>query len=164
MASEKILACSKLLAGHGLSVAFAESATAGWLCSEFALAPESGKVLMGGIVCYDASLKESILGVPAELIKKFTPESQEVTAELARRLQPMIAADICIGVTGLTTPGGSETEDKPVGTMFISALIKGEMVNLRKVFKGSCEEIIQQTVDAVAALLIEQVAIKFSNR
>ena len=162
MASEKILACSKLLAGHGLSVAFAESATAGWLCSEFALAPESGKVLMGGIVCYDASLKESILGVSAQLIKQFTPESQEVTEQLAHRLPLLIAADICVGVTGLTTAGGSETAEKPVGTMFISALIKGEIVNLRKVFKGSCEEIIHQTVDAVAELLMEQVAIKMN--
>ncbi|WPU95651.1 CinA family protein [Mucilaginibacter sabulilitoris] len=45
MAEEKILICSKLLAQKGLTIAFAESATAGWLCSEFALAPESGRVL-----------------------------------------------------------------------------------------------------------------------
>jgi nicotinamide-nucleotide amidase len=158
MASEKILACSKLLAQHNLSVAFAESATAGWLCSEFAIAPESGEILMGAIVCYDASLKESILGVPGELIKNFTPESQEVTEELARRLPRVIPADICVGVTGLTTSGGSETAEKPVGTMFISALINGQVVNIRKVFAGSCEEIIHQTVEAVADLLIEQVA------
>jgi nicotinamide-nucleotide amidase len=163
MASEKILTCSKLLAENGLSIAFAESATAGWLCSEFALAPESGKVLMGGIVCYDASLKESILGISADLIKQFTPESQEVTEELARRLPRLIPADICVGVTGLTTAGGSETEEKPVGTMFISVFKGGEIVNFRKVFSGKCEEIIQQTVDAVATLLVEQVKIRDAN-
>src|ERR1700712_4976939 len=109
MAEPKIFACSKLMAEKGLSIAFAESATAGWLCSEFALTPESGKVLMGGITCYDASLKESLLKVPHQIIKDFTPESQEVTDELAKRLHRLINADVCVGVTGLTTPGGSET-------------------------------------------------------
>jgi nicotinamide-nucleotide amidase len=54
MAERKISICSKLMAEQGLTIAFAESATAGWLCSEFALTEESGKVLKGGIACYDA--------------------------------------------------------------------------------------------------------------
>src|SRR6195952_1110106 len=156
MAEQKILACSKLMAEQGLTIAFAESATAGWLCSEFALAPESGQVLMGGITCYDASLKESLLKVPHELIEKYTPESQEVTDELARRLPALIAADITVGVTGLTTPGGSETPEKPVGTMFVSALIKDKEAGFRKVFTGTCEEIIHQTIEAAADLLIKE--------
>ena len=157
MAEKKILQCSKLMAERGLTIAFAESATAGWLCSEFALAPESGQVLQGGITCYDASLKETLLKVPHELIEKYTPESQEVTDELAKRLNKLIPADVLIGVTGLTTPGGSETAEKPVGTMFVSALIKGRLVSLRKVFQGSCEEIIHQTIEAAADMLIREI-------
>jgi nicotinamide-nucleotide amidase len=42
MAENKISICSKLMAEQGLTIAFAESATAGWLCSEFALTEESG--------------------------------------------------------------------------------------------------------------------------
>jgi nicotinamide-nucleotide amidase len=155
MAESKIITCSQLIADKGLTVAFAESATAGWLCSEFALTPNSGKVLMGGITCY-ASLKESLLKVPHELILRHTPESQEVTDELARRLPALIKADICIGVTGLTTPGGSETPDKPVGTMFVSLLIGRHLISRRWVFKGSCEEIIHQTIEATADLLITE--------
>jgi nicotinamide-nucleotide amidase len=63
MAETKISICSKLMAAQGLTIAFAESATAGWLCSEFALTEESGKVLKGGIACYDADLKVKLLGV-----------------------------------------------------------------------------------------------------
>lgn len=150
---QQILACSKLMAEQGLTIAFAESATAGWLCSEFALAPESGSILKGGITCYDASLKESLLKVPHDLIEKFTPESQEVTDELARRLPALIAADIHVGITGLTTPGGSETAEKPVGTMFISVLMKGELFSHRRVFQGGCEDIIGQTIRATANIL-----------
>jgi nicotinamide-nucleotide amidase len=158
MAEQKILACSKIMADQHLTVAFAESATAGWLCSEFALAPESGKVLKGGLACYDASLKEQILKVPHELIEKFTPESQEVTDEMARRLGGLIPSDIQVAVTGLTTPGGSETPEKPVGTMFISALIKGRLVNTRQVFNGSCEEVIHKTIAAAADMLISELS------
>ncbi|MDF2430773.1 MAG: nicotinamide-nucleotide amidase [Mucilaginibacter sp.] len=158
MAESKILACSKLIADQKLTIAFAESATAGWLCSEFALAPESGQVLKGGIACYDASLKETLLKVPHSIIEQFTPESQEVTDELAKRLNNLIPADIHVAVTGLTTPGGSETPEKPVGTMFVSALVRGRLVSLRKVFKGSCEEVIHQTIDAAAEMLIRELS------
>lgn len=156
MAEEKIRRCSKIMAEKGLSIAFAESATAGWLCSEFALTEESGKVLKGGIICYDADLKVSLLGVSRELIKRFTPESMEVTREMARGLANLIPSDIQLTVTGLTTPGGSETREKPVGTMFVFAIINGREASFRKVFNGSCEDIIHQTIDAAADMLINK--------
>jgi nicotinamide-nucleotide amidase len=157
MAESKISELSKLMADKGLTICFAESATAGWLCSEFALTEHSGKVLKGGIVCYDADVKVSLLGVPRELFEEFTPESMEVTKDLAERLDAKIPSDIQVGVTGLTSPGGSETDEKPVGTMFVYAVVKGEPCSLRKVFKGSREDIIQQTIQATAEMLIEAV-------
>jgi nicotinamide-nucleotide amidase len=141
------------MAAQGLTIAFAESATAGWLCSEFALTEESGKILKGGIACYDADLKVSLLKVSQGLIDEFTPESMEVTREMAYRLRELIASDIQVTVTGLTTPGGSETAEKPVGTMFVFALINGKEASFRKVFAGMCEEVIHQTIEATAELL-----------
>ncbi|RVT98289.1 nicotinamide-nucleotide amidohydrolase family protein [Mucilaginibacter limnophilus] len=155
MASQPILDCSKQMAEKGLTIAFAESATAGWLCSEFALAPESGKILKGGIVSYDASIKEYLLKVPKELVEKYTPESAEVTEEMAKRLGDLIKSDIQVAVTGLTTPGGSETPEKPVGTMFVHAIINGKSSPIRQEFTGNCEEIIHKTIDATAQLLID---------
>src|ERR1700712_1922477 len=105
MAENKISKCSKLMAEQGLTISFAESATAGWLCSEFALTEESGKVLKGGLVCYDAELKVQLLKVPKDLIAEFTPESLEVTRAMAYGLMELIPSDIQITVTGLTSPG-----------------------------------------------------------
>jgi nicotinamide-nucleotide amidase len=96
----------------------------------------------------------SLLKVPQGLIDCFTPESMEVTREMAYRLPKLIPADIHVAVTGLTTPGGSETTEKPVGTMFVFALIRGQDASFRKVFSGSCEDIIHQTIRATAELLI----------
>ena len=155
----KIAICSELMAEKGLTIAFAESATAGWLCSEFALTEQSGQILIGGITCYDASLKVSLLKIPQSLIDTFTPESMEVTREMAYRLARLIKADIYVTVTGLTTPGGSETKEKPVGTMFVFALLKDREASFRKVFQGSCEDIIHQTITATAELLIDELRV-----
>lgn len=158
MPSQIVTDCSKSLAERKLTVAFAESATAGRLAAEFSLCPDSGKVLKGGLVCYDADLKKSILHVPENILDQFTPESAEVTKEIAERLKPLIPADIHLGITGLTTPGGSETPEKPVGTIFLHAFIKGRSVAVREVFQGEPEEIVLQAIDRAAELIIQEVA------
>jgi nicotinamide-nucleotide amidase len=89
MAESKISVCSKLMAAQGLTIAFAESATAGGLCSEFALTEESGQVLKGGIACYDADLKVQLLKVPQELIDEFCssqkPPARKQNARIAAK-------------------------------------------------------------------------------
>ncbi|AEI52250.1 CinA family protein [Runella slithyformis] len=154
MPSLLVIESSKLLKSHHLTIAFAESATAGRLSAEFALDENSGKILIGGLVCYDACVKEEILGIPVPFIEKYTPESAEVTKELAERLKKFMKSDIQVAVTGLTAPGGSETPQKPVGTMFIHLVMKDKSVGIREEFGGSPESIIMQTVDKVAELLI----------
>jgi nicotinamide-nucleotide amidase len=159
MPSNIVIQCSNALAAQRLTVAFVESATAGRLSAEFSMCPESGSTLKGGLVCYDASLKESILHVPKDMLRRFTPESAEVTRELADRLQTFIPADVHIAVTGLTCPGGSETEEKPVGTMFVHLCTRNKSVALRQVFAGSPEEIVMQCIDRIAQLILEEIPV-----
>ncbi len=155
MPSSVLIKCCELLKDKNLSIAFAESATAGRISAEIALIPECGRVLKGGIVCYDACIKENLLGVSINLIEKYTPESAEVTAELARRLKKLIDADILVAITGLTMPGGSENAEKPVGTMFMHTIVKGHHIPIKHIFKGSAEDIVLQTVDLVAQTIID---------
>jgi nicotinamide-nucleotide amidase len=157
MPSELLTKCSHLLKEKKLTIAFAESATAGRLSAEFALIPDCGEILKGGIVCYDACIKQDILGVPEDLVEKYTPESAEVTEDMARRLGNVIKANIYVAITGLIMPGGSESPGKPVGTMFIHAIINQKPFAVKEIFKGSPEEIVLQTVDGVAQLLIDSV-------
>jgi len=160
MPSTSIMQCSQLMKKHGLTVAFAESATAGRLSAEFSLVPDCGEILKGGIVCYDACIKQDILGVPEDLVKKYTPESAEVTAAMTQCLSKIIPADIYVSVTGLTMPGGSETEEKPVGTMFVNILFNGKSFGRRFQFTGSPESIVLQTIDSIAELLTNNISAK----
>ena len=156
MASESITLCSNRIAEKNLKIAVAESATAGWLASEFSLVPESGSIFLGGIVCYDVCTKEELFDIPKKIIDEFTPESAEVTRLLAERLNKYFKCDIAIAVTGLTSPGGSETEEKPVGTMFIHIQLPENRYSAhREIFEGSPEEIIAQTVERTGQLICE---------
>ena len=65
--------CCDLLEQKKLKVAFVESASSGYLSSQFSLYKECGaQILLVGLVCYDANLKMSILGVPQDLIDKYS--------------------------------------------------------------------------------------------
>jgi len=155
MSITSLSSCAELLIEKKLTIAFAESATAGRIASEFSLVTDAGKFLKGGIVCYDANLKKDLLGVPAQLIEKYTPESAEVTDAITYGLARLIDADIHIGVTGLTCPGGSETAEKPVGTIFIHAIYASKpLFSERIVFQGSPEQIVLKTIFYLADLLI----------
>lgn len=155
MPSKIVTDCAKAIAHAGLNIAFVESATAGRMCYEFALTPKSGDILRGGISCYEVFIKENILQVPKELIKKHTPESAEVTASLAEHSSKLFKSDITVAVTGLTAAGGSETARKPVGTMFLHILLPKGFITHAEVYTGTPEEIILATIDKAAALINE---------
>lgn len=152
---ELIEECGNLIAAAKLTVAFAESATAGILAFEFSQSEHSGEILRGGLVCYDAHIKEKVLGVPTTLIEKYTPESAEVTKEMAIRLKKMMGADVVVSVTGLTTSGGSEGPGKPVGTMFYCVLIEERTIERREVFSGSAREIVYHTIEDIVKTIIK---------
>ncbi|RYF25990.1 MAG: CinA family protein [Flavobacteriales bacterium] len=154
--SNIISKCGKLLAAQGLKIAFVESATAGRISSEFALTENSGEFLLGGLVCYNACIKEELLKVEAAMLKKFTPESAEVTELITIGLAKLFTADIYIGCTGLTAPGGSETEEKPVGTFFFHAIYrKDTLFRDRVIFDGTPAQMVKKATVMVAELLLE---------
>lgn len=152
----KVIECSKAIVKKGWKITFVESASAGRMCYEFSRVPDSGKILIGGLVCYDADMKEDILEIPPELIEVFTPESAEVTKAMAHNFCRIIASDICVAITGLTTPGGSETPEKPVGTIFLHIIFPHKQLAKRYEFKGTAEEIVTQAIDTAASLIVNE--------
>ncbi|MCC9138579.1 CinA family protein [Pontibacter silvestris] len=137
------------LKDNGLTVAFAESCTAGMLASEFVKATGSSDVLKGSMVVYQPEVKQKLLNVKKETLELYTAESQQVTNEMVMGLKKLLDADVCIAITGLTGEGGSETPEKPVGTTFVSFLYDGKAEEFREVFKGDTESIREQITNYV---------------
>jgi len=146
---------TKLLAKRKLKVFTIESASAGYILHRLSLSPYSGKVLLGGIVCYDLSVKTDLLNIPVHLIEQYSPESIEITRYLIEHTQALFDADIYIACTGLLKRGGSENAQKPVGTFFYciyfnnqiheySCLCKGKPEKkLRSLYSRICKDIIK---------------------
>lgn len=156
--SETVKKVGQFLTESHLTIAFAESATAGQIMAEFSMNGNAGDFLKGGIVCYDAIVKEKLLNVDHALIQRYTPESMEVTRAIAEGLMQLIPADIHVGITGLTAPGGSESEDKPIGTMFFYAILHdNKLFSHREIFDGGRDEIMKATVTRCAELLRDHI-------
>ena len=139
----------KTLQQKKYTLALAESVTCGMAAQKLSLVKGTSDVLQGSIVCYTTNAKCNVLKVDKALIEKYTSESQQVTDELAKKLRKLIKATIHAAVTGLADEGGSETKDKPVGTIFISVYYKRKLHRRKKIFRGSpliiqtkaCEEL-----------------------
>ncbi len=159
MKDSKLVKCCSLLAQKKLKIAFAESATSGALAASFALTPNSGDILLGSMVCYDADEKSNILQIPKKVIEEYTPESSEVTALMAKGAKKIFEkADIIVAVTGLIKKGGSEKVGKPVGTMFIHFIFPDYEYRIKEVFHGNSIKIMRQTILKIADIVTEQIA------
>src|SRR5690606_20452939 len=114
-----------------------ESVTCGLAAHLLATCKGTSEVLRGSIVCYDASVKTTLLKVPPSLIEKHTAESRQVTERLAKELKKLIHADLYAAITGLASAGGSESRNKPAGTIFFTVIYKRKVFSSRKHFSGA---------------------------
>ena len=156
MPSPSVISCCLKILEKNLTISFAESASTGRLIYDFTSVPKCGTIVKGSIVCYDRSVKEELFKIPAEVIDKCSAESAEVTQLLAEQLRSLLPADIVVAVTGLASPGGSESADKPVGTMFVHGFVKENNWKRRFFFEGDPDEIIAQTINAAALTLLDE--------
>ncbi|MFK7972800.1 MAG: CinA family nicotinamide mononucleotide deamidase-related protein [Bacteroidia bacterium] len=95
----------KRLVEKGLSLATAESLTAGILAGRIVEASGSSRYYKGGIVAYETAQKTALLDVPEAIIEKHTVVSQAVVSAMAEGARKKLGADI-----GLATTGFAEAE------------------------------------------------------
>ena len=108
-----------LLKMRGQTIATAESCTGGKLASLLNKHAGSSAFYWGSVISYDNSVKEQLLGVPAEMIKTHGVVSEEVVCVMADSVRKQIGTDFAIATSGIAGPSGG-TETKPVGTVWIA--------------------------------------------
>lgn len=113
---EKARRLIEVLREKGMTVATAESCTAGLISAHIADIPGSSDVLLGGVVSYANEVKTKVLGVPAEVIEKFGAVSEPCARAMADGVRCLTGASVSVSVTGIAGPGGG-TDEKPVGTV-----------------------------------------------
>ena len=148
--------CCDRLECLGLKIAFIESASSGYLSSQFSIYKNSGAdILLGGLVSYDPSIKVSVLHIDPQLIETFTAESAEVTQQMALQGKFLFEqADIVVSCTGLLKAGGSATPSKPEGTFFICINFNNQLIHFRYLIEGTPLERLNILTDYLAAELL----------
>ncbi|GER65695.1 putative competence-damage inducible protein [Weizmannia acidilactici] len=114
----------KKLSEKQLTLACAESLTAGMFESEMAAIQGVSTMLKGGIVVYSNEAKMKLANVKKETLDQYGAVSKECAIELAENVRRLLSADIGISFTGVAGP--DSLEGHPPGTVWIGITVKGK--------------------------------------
>lgn len=109
---------AEALLADNLTIATAESCTAGLLVARLTERPGSSRYVLGGVATYSNESKEAFVDVPHELITSVGAVSAEVAEAMARGVRTRFGADLGVGITGIAGPDGG-TPEKPVGLVHL---------------------------------------------
>ncbi len=123
-----------------MTLALAESCTGGLLGSMITDVPGSSEFFREGVVCYANASKTRLLGVSEKLLGGSGAVSSECAAAMAKGVRTVSGSDLGLSVTGIAGPAGG-SDEKPVGTVFISLAAPDGCWTKRFQFSGSRSEV-----------------------
>ncbi len=141
-----------MLVSRSLTLAVAESCTGGLIGAAVTSIAGSSRFFRGGVIAYDNTIKQRILGVPGGTLERFGAVSAETVEKMAQGVQGVFMVDCAISVSGIAGPGGG-TPEKPVGLVYLGAAIGPHTTSARYIFNGDRRAIREQSVQASLNLL-----------
>lgn len=147
-ASAVVLAISK-----GLTVATAESLTAGLVAATLADTPGASGMLQGGVVAYQNSVKARVLGVSMELLDAVGSVDGDVAAAMADGARSACGADVGVSTTGVAGP--EPHDGKAVGTVYIGVATAQGSTSFGYSLAGERPAIREQACSAALDRLLE---------
>ena len=75
-------------------------------------------------MAYHNEVKVNLLGVSASSLEEYGAVSKQVVEQMVCGVARVTGSDCAVATTGVAGPGGG-TQEKPVGTVWIAAYIKG---------------------------------------
>ncbi len=130
-------ALTKLLKEKNLTVSFAESCTAGLCAKRITDISGSSQIFHCGVVSYSNEIKEKVLGVKKEHLKKYGAVSGVIAAEMALGIKNISGASFGVGITGEAGP--TSGDGKEVGLIYV-AVTDGKSLLLKELHGHSTGE------------------------
>ncbi|MBQ9193054.1 MAG: CinA family nicotinamide mononucleotide deamidase-related protein [Bacteroidales bacterium] len=132
----------RLFKSAGMTLSAAESCTGGEISHLITSVPGSSAYYLGSVTSYAVSVKERVLGVPADTIERFGVVSSEVAAAMAEGVRRVTGSDYAVSTTGLAGPDGDACN--PVGTVWIGVAGPSGVKTLKKHFRHDRKRNIQR--------------------
>ncbi len=143
---------ARLLSQRRLTVATAESITAGQVSEKLARVPGISEWFKGGVVAYVNDIKQRVLHVPQDLIRDHGSVSAPVAEAMAVGVRNLLGSDVAVSTTGLAGPGDGG-EGKPIGLAFVGLAWDGGSESHQLQWFGSRAEIQNRTTKSSLNLL-----------
>ena len=132
----------RLLKAAGKTLSAAESCTGGEISHLITSVPGSSAYYLGSVTSYAVSVKEHVLGVPAETVETAGVVSSEVAGAMAEGVRKVTGSDYAVSTTGLAGPDGDAFN--PVGTVWIGVAGPKGTKTLKKQFRHDRKRNIQR--------------------
>lgn len=129
-----------MLLSSGQTLAVAESCTSGMIGMRITRVPGSSRYFLGGVMCYSNAVKQSLCGIPAELLEKHGAVSVECAEALALGIRDALRSTIGLSITGIAGPDGG-TPEKPVGLVFVGVTDGKRTTGVKRILPGDREMI-----------------------
>ena len=149
----------EMLRALKFTIVTAESCTGGLIAAALTEIPGSSDVVDRGFVTYSNAAKESVLGVPSEILRRHGAVSEQTARAMAEGALKASPCDVSVAVTGIAGPGGGSAE-KPVGLVHFGAARRGGPVLHREARFGDLgrAQIRRRSVLAAFALVNDLLA------
>lgn len=140
-------------AQNQITIATAESITAGSVAARLARPAGASAYLQGGVVSYAYEVKERILGVPRSVLENPGAVSDECARLMATGVANALGATIAVSTTGIAGPAGA-TSRKSVGLVYIAVSGPGGIISEENIFPGNREEITHASTERALTMLL----------
>lgn len=142
-----------ILRDKKMTLATAESCTGGNIAHQITSIPGSSDYFVGSVVCYSNEVKAHLLGVSEDDLARHGAVSEPVVRQMSIGACRVMGTDCAIATSGIAGPGGG-SEQKPVGTVWMSARCGERLVTSVKQYPGDRSRVIERATTDAQLLLI----------
>ncbi len=146
----------RLLTQTKTTVATAESCTGGKIAATLSSVPGASKYLKGGVIAYSNEVKEQVLGISSDLIKKHGVVSNEVAQAMALAAKKILKTDYAIATTGNAGPTQGD-ENAGIGVVCIALATPNQVFVEKFDFGQPREKVINRAVNKGMELLQKEI-------
>lgn len=147
---------------RGLMLASAESCTGGRIGAALTAIAGSSDAYAGGVIAYQNSVKEKLLGVPADILHRHGAVSEPVVRAMAAGARMALGADWAVSTSGVAGPGGGSSE-KPVGLVWIGIANPNQTWAFQYFFSGERNAVQSESVYTAMGLLLQLIESEQKN-